>query len=213
MHKQAPLFTLPKNALALRLFRPRPESGNGECGERRPHSLLHTFRVCSTPPPRMQPAPLHCQRAAHVSRRKCRHNPNHSPSSKSRESQFRKSPHTVRVTVQSTAAPSILDESGPLYPKNMPWSGQSGHIYEKFRQMPCYPAIAALKNCTRHPYLYVQNTLQRRRFSSQERTGASQSGASPLGARGPGPQPVALNYLISGTIFLGYLFRQRVQMC
>ncbi len=42
--------------------------------------------------------------------------------------------HSKCHDVQSTAGPSILDESGPKHPKDMPSSGQSGHIYEKIQK-------------------------------------------------------------------------------
>ena len=42
--------------------------------------------------------------------------------------------HSKCHDVQPTANPSILAESGPKHPKNMPSSGQSGHIYEKVQK-------------------------------------------------------------------------------
>ena len=45
--------------------------------------------------------------------------------------------HSQSHDVQLTADPAILAESGPKHPKNMPSSGQSGHIFmKKFRKIP-----------------------------------------------------------------------------
>ena len=149
MRKQASLF------LFLRLYWHYVSSDHGpnqateKAENARPHSFLHTFRVCRTPPPSMQPAPLHRQRAAYVSRRIRLHNHNHSPSLKSRELQFRQSPRTVRVTKSNLPqVPPSSTNSARNARKTCLRADKADIFMKEFRKIPPLSGTIFLDNAS-----------------------------------------------------------------